>query len=96
MKTNSLKNILKQTMNVSKYTVLLFALACSSPEEQTNDDGGFGEIMEEDVQDAAPKIDDAILTEIIQRIPSPVELEDPFLPAHNSVRLHEYERVSPP
>jgi len=74
MKTNSPNTVSRIILNVSKYALLCIIIACGSEGGQTNEDEGFDSLMEEETVAPENKLDEAFLTEIIQRIPSPVEL----------------------
>jgi len=53
--------------------LILFAFACGSGGDQSEEEN-FDKIMDEESVESENKISDAVLTEIIQRIPSPVEI----------------------
>lgn len=69
MKTGS---FWKRTLKFGSYLLIAFVVACSSGGDQSDD--SLDELMEEEEQDHATIISEAVLTEILQRIPSPVEI----------------------
>ena len=59
-------------MRFTAVAAVVFAFACGSGNESEGDN--FDNLMEEEGAEANNSISDAVLTEIIQRIPSPVEI----------------------
>lgn len=64
---------LKNALRISLLAVLFSAYSCGNGGNADSGDN-FDDLMEEESADASSKISQEVLTEIIQRIPSPVEI----------------------
>ena len=63
----------KNTIRFSFMSIVFLAFSCGNGTDQAEGEN-FDEILEEETTETGPEISDAVLTEIIQRIPSPVEI----------------------
>lgn len=73
MNIHKASNTLKTAMRISFLAVLFSAYSCGDGGNADSGDN-FDNLMEEESTDATSKISQEVLTEIIQRIPSPVEI----------------------
>lgn len=73
MNIHKASNTLKNAMRISFLAVLFSAYSCGDGGNADSADN-FDDLMEEESADATSKVSQEVLTEIIQRIPSPVEI----------------------
>ncbi len=73
MNTLNNKKFWRNALRSSFMAMVIFAFACGSDGDQS-DSENLDNLMNEETEQVETKMSDAVLTEIIQRIPSPVEI----------------------
>ena len=73
MNTTGSRIFWKNALRYSAMAFVFFAFSCGSGGEQGTGEN-FDEMLEEDSEQPTSRISEAVLTEVIQRIPSPVEI----------------------
>ena len=73
MKSLKSHTIWKNAIRFSAMSIVFLAYSCGNGTDQSEGEN-FDDILQEESTESAPAISDDVLTEIIQRIPSPVEI----------------------